>query len=102
MSYIVAGYFKFTAESEQRGKETMADMVRLGRTEQGILQYNFYSNPDVERGYFLYEEWESQQSHDDHFNREEMQSWIPEFLGLLAEPPTVSYYDATLSSTLEV
>lgn len=78
----------------------MSNIVKLGRTESGINQYTFYSDPDVENGFFLFEEWDSKELHDDHFNRDEMQNWLPEFFELLAEPPDVSYFDATLSSKL--
>jgi quinol monooxygenase YgiN len=98
--YLTVGHFKFKAEGLARAVELMNNMQTLGRTEPGIQQYAFYPNPDVEQGYFLFEEWDSKELHDTHFNKDEMQKWLPEFFKLLAEPPSVSYFDATLTSKL--
>ena len=102
MTYLVTGHFKFTSDGMARAQELMASIQQLGRTEPGMLRYSFYPDPNIEHGYFLFEEWESKAPHDDHFNRDEMQAWAPELFTLLAEQPQVSYFDAALSSTLEM
>ncbi|MFT5131597.1 MAG: quinol monooxygenase YgiN [Gammaproteobacteria bacterium] len=96
--YLTAGHFKFKADSIKRAAELMNEIVVIGRQETGIHQYAFYLNPEVEQGYFLFEEWNSKESHDKHFESDEMQALIPEFFELLAEPASISYFDATLSS----
>ena len=98
--YLVAGHFKFKTESHARARELMHTIVTLGRGEKGIHQYTFYDNPDIECGHFLFEQWESKEAHDVHFERQEMQDLIPEFFSLLAEDPDVSYFDASLASKL--
>ncbi|NKB36139.1 MAG: hypothetical protein GKR93_03075 [Gammaproteobacteria bacterium] len=98
--YLTVGHFKFNANNIKRAEEVMQDIVNLGRAEEGIHQYTFYANPDIEHGYFLFEEWESKAMHDVHFESAAMQAIVPEFFELLAEPPKVSYFDATLESQL--
>jgi quinol monooxygenase YgiN len=96
--YLTAGHFKFNDESARRAIELMEKIVAIGRQEAGIHQYTFYPNPDVVHGYFLFEEWDSKELHDKHFESDEIQALVPEFFELLTEPPSISYFDATLSS----
>ena len=98
--YLTVGHFKFNAESVKRAEEVMRDIVSIGRAEEGIHHYTFYPDPDVEHGYFLFEEWDSKALHDRHFESDAMQAIVPEFFELLAEPPKVSYFDASLESQL--
>lgn len=98
--YLVAGHFTFKDEGLNRAKELMNEIVSIGRTEPGIQQYRFYPNPDGQNAYFLFEEWDSKELHDVHFNRDEMQAILPQFFELLAAAPDVSYFDASLESKL--
>ena len=98
--YLVAGHFNFKEDGCKRAIEWMNTIVKLGRGETGIHQYTFYPNPDEKHGYFLFEEWNSQKLHDNHFESDEMQALVPEFFDLLSRPPDVSYFDATLISKL--
>ena len=98
--YLTVGHFKFKQAGVQRAREIMDAIVTLGREEPGISQYTFYASPDAEHAYFLFEEWESKELHDRHFNSSEMQAIVPEFFELLAEAPQVSYFNATLESKL--
>ncbi len=98
--YLVAGHFKFKEDGSRRAIELMNTIVKIGREETGIHHYSFYPSPDEKHGYFLFEEWDSKELHDRHFESEEMQVLVPEFFDLLARPPDISYFDATLVSNL--
>ncbi len=98
--YLTAGHFKFTDAGLPRARELMNKIVEIGRSEEGIVQYTFYPNPDKDNAWFLFEEWESREAHDAHFESDAMQALVPEFFELLAEEPSVSYFDATLVSSL--
>ena len=98
--YLTAGHFKFTDSGCERAVELMNEIVKIGRGEKGIHQYTFYANPDSKNAWFLFEEWESKEAHDAHFESAAMQALVPEFFELLAEAPDVSYYDASLVSKL--
>ena len=98
--YLVAGHFKFTEAGSNRAVELMSEIVKIGRGEKGITQYAFYANPDSKNAWFLFEEWESKEAHDVHFESAAMQAIVPEFFELLAEQPDVSYFDASLASKL--
>lgn len=81
--YLVAGHFKFKADSHTRAVEMMETIVSIGRTESGIHKYTFYPDPDREYSHFLFEQWDSKEAHDKHFERKEMQDIIPEFFPFL-------------------
>ena len=98
--YLVAGHFICTEAGQARAVELMDEIVKIGRGENGIRQYTFYPNPDAENAFFLFEEWESKEAHDAHFESDAMQQLVPEFMGLLAEEPDVSYFDANLVAKL--
>ena len=98
--YITAGHFKVEEDACDRAIEIMNQIVSIGRQEQGIQQYTFYPNPDTTFAYFLFEVWDSKEAHDVHFESAEMQAIVPEFFGLLDGPPKISYFDASLESTL--
>jgi quinol monooxygenase YgiN len=92
--YMVAGHFRCTEAGRSRAVELMDRIVEIGRGENGIRQYTFYPNPDAENAFFLFEEWETKEAHDAHFESEAMQQIVPEFLSVLEENPDVSYYEA--------
>ena len=98
--YLVAGHFVCTPEGRDRAVELMAEIVKVGRAEEGINQYAFYGSPESDCAFFLFEEWQSKVAHDLHFESDAMAQLVPEFLGLMAEAPDVSYFDATLAGKL--
>ncbi len=98
--YLVVGHFVCSSEGRDRAVELMAEIVKIGRTEQGIKQYAFYASPESDCAFMLFEEWESKEAHDVHFESDAMAQLVPEFLGLMAEAPDVSYFDATLAGKL--
>lgn len=98
--YLVAGHFNCTEAGRARAVELMEQIVAIGRGESGIRQYTFYPDPDSENAFFLFEEWDSKEAHDVHFESEAMQQLVPEFLGVLEGEPDVSYFDAELVGKL--
>ncbi len=66
-----------------------------------MLDYHFYEDWDEPGRFALHEVWESKAAHDAHFNSDAMQALLPGFFEFLAEPPTVTYYDASIESQLE-
>ena len=98
--YLVAGHFTCTEAGRARAVELMNQIVAIGRGESGIRQYTFYPSPDSDTAFFLFEEWDSKEAHDVHFESEAMQQLVPEFLGCLEGAPDVSYFDAELVGKL--
>ena len=98
--YLVTGSFLFQQDDLERAKSIMQKIVEVGRTEAGIVRYTFYPDPVDPLRYFLFEEWETKETHDDHFNSDFMQATVPGLFECFAEPPEVNYYDATVVATL--
>ena len=98
--YLVTGSFTIKQERLQQAKSIMEKIVEVGRTEPGIVRYTFYPDPADALRYFLFEEWETRQEHDNHFESDFMQATVPGLFECFAEPPEVSYYDATVVAKL--
>ena len=98
--YLVTGSFLFKQEDLEQAKSVMRKIVDVGRTEPGIVRYTFYPDPDDPLRYFLFEEWETKELHDDHFESGFMQATVPGLFECFAEPPRVNYYDAEVVATL--
>ena len=99
--YLVTGSFIIKQDHLQQAKSIMQKIVEVGRTEPGIVRYTFYPDPIEPLRYFLFEEWETRELHDKHFEGEFMQETIPGFSECFAEFPEVYYYDATVVSKLQ-
>jgi len=95
--YLVTGHFTFKPEALDAAKDIMGKIMERGRKERGIIRYTFYADPAEETRYFLFEEWESQETHDAHFNSEFMQAIVPELMNCFAEDMDVKYYEAELA-----
>ena len=78
----------------------MQKIVEVGRGEEGIVRYTFYPDPVDPLRYFLFEEWETKELHDVHFESGFMQETVPGLFECLAEFPEIYYYDATVASNL--
>jgi len=98
--YITAGHFKFKQDGCDRAVDIMQQIVTIGRQEPGIQQYTFYPSPDTDYAFFLFEVWNSKAAHDAHFESAKIQALLPEFFELLDGQPEISYFDASLESTL--
>lgn len=98
--YLVTGNFIIEQERLEQAGSIMAKIVEVGRTEPGIVRYTFYPDPVDPLRFFLFEEWESKETHDNHFNSDFMQATVPGLFECFAEPPEVNYYDATVVATL--
>ena len=98
--YLVTGNFFIKQERLEQARSIMADIVEVGRTEAGIVRYTFYPDLVDPLRYFLFEEWESQETHDAHFNSDFMQATVPGLFECFAEPPEVYYYNAEIVAKL--
>lgn len=94
--YFVIREFLYKDDSISTARNIMDEIVKVGRTEKGIVRYTFYQDPIDEYKFFLFEEWESKELHDEHFNSDFMQGIVPKLFDCLNTEPTVSYYEANL------
>ena len=98
--YLVTGNFIIKTDCLEQARSIMAKIVDVGRTEPGIVRYTFYPHPDDPLRFFLFEEWETKELHDAHFESDFMQATIPGLFECFAEPPEVYYYEATVVAKL--
>ena len=98
--YLVTGNFIIKEDHLEQATSVMRKIVEVGRGEEGIVRYTFYPDPVDPLRFFLFEEWETRELHDKHFESEYMQETVPGLFECFAEDPEVYYYDATVASKL--
>jgi quinol monooxygenase YgiN len=80
---IVHGVFPIRADSRQRALKLMEDMAMLSREEPGCLTYEFYAALSSETEFLLFQEWESIEALQDHFETPHMETFLTELPDVL-------------------
>lgn len=90
---VVGGRFK--VKSERR-----ADMVKLAtslygpsRAEQGCLHYCCYQDAGDPDSFVFFEEWESQEVLDKHFQTSYFQDFMKRFPDMITGTPVIKLYN---------
>ncbi len=78
---IVHGVFPLKAETREEALELMRKMAFRCRAEQGCISYEFYVGLSDPNTLLLFQEWESAEALQDHFETEH----IEEFLRVIPE-----------------
>lgn len=63
---IVAGTFKFKADKLEESKASLIATQTISNTEEGCRVYRFSQSLEDETVFYLYEEWDSQETLDVH------------------------------------
>lgn len=63
---IIAGIFKFKADKLEEAKASLIATQTIANTEAGCRVYRFSQSLEDETVFYLYEEWESQETLDAH------------------------------------
>jgi quinol monooxygenase YgiN len=80
---IVHGVFPIRADSRQRALKLMEEMATLSREEPGCLTYEFYAALSSETEFLLFQEWESIEALQDHFETPHMETFLTELPDVL-------------------
>ena len=80
---ISHGKFPIRPDQLERAKVIMAEMARETLNERGCISYDFYLSISEPNTMLLFQEWESIEAVQDHFNTEHMDNFLqalPELL----------------------
>ena len=91
--HVIAGKFKVKPE---RRKEIVAlahSLFDLSRAEPGNISYNFYEDKGSENSFLFFEEWESQQAIDFHFQTPYFKEFMVKFPNMIVGEPQITIYE---------
>ena len=97
---IVHGTFPVKPEARDEALELMRRMSRATRTEAGCISYEFFvgiSDPDT---MLLFQEWESMESLQDHFETSHMEEFLGELPKILNGEVFTRRYEVRAPSEL--
>ncbi|MEX2488979.1 MAG: putative quinol monooxygenase [Pseudomonadales bacterium] len=97
---IVHGTFPVKREMREEALELMRQMSIASRGEVGCISYEFYiglSDPDT---ILLFQEWESVDALQDHFETEHMEEFLKELPDVLNGEVTTRRYEVRASNDL--
>ena len=80
---IVHGVFPIRAEARSKALALMEEMSLLSRKEPGCLTYEFYAALSSETEFLLFQEWESIDALQDHFDTPHMETFLSELPDVL-------------------
>ena len=75
---IVHGVFPIRAEARSKALALMEEMSSLSRKEPGCLTYEFYAALSSDTEFLLFQEWESVDALQDHFETPHMETFLSE------------------------
>ena len=80
---IVHGVFPIRAEARTKALALMEEMSSLSRKEPGCLTYEFYAALSSDTEFLLFQEWESIDALQDHFDTPHMETFLSELPDVL-------------------
>ena len=92
----VIAHIKVISGMEETFKQEFQSIVSLTRKEAGCINYDLHQAADNPSLFLLYENWESQAALDKHLAMPYIQSLGEKGVGILAEPPNVTFWKRTL------
>jgi len=93
---IVHGKFPIKAEMRREAIEMMERMSQASRAEEGCISYEFFvglSDPDT---FLLFQEWESIEALQDHFETEHMDEFLRNLPDILAGEVATRRYEVRM------
>ena len=80
---IVHGIFPIRADARSKALALMEEMSSLSRKEPGCLTYEFYAALSSDTEFLLFQEWESIDALQDHFDTPHMETFLSELPDVL-------------------
>ena len=75
---IVHGIFPIREDARSKALALMEEMSSLSRKEPGCLTYEFYAALSSDTEFLLFQEWESVDALQDHFETPHMETFLSE------------------------
>ncbi len=98
---IVHGMFPVRKQSRQRALELMQEMAAASRLETGCVSYEFYGSLTNDCQFLLFQEWESVEALQAHFETEHMEIFLAELPSILDGEIVTRRYEVRIQTDRE-
>ena len=92
---IVAGTVAIKPENRDAAVNVALKMVVATKVESGCIAYDFWSDLGDPSRFHVYEEWETQDALEAHFQTSHMAEFMAALPALIAGPPDIKRYEVS-------
>lgn len=89
---VIAGTIPIKPEHREEARQLALQMAKATQAEAGCLAYQFYADLADSHTFFIFEEWESEEALNRHFQTEHMKNFQQQAPKLLAGKINVKRY----------
>ena len=86
MKYTVIAILEAKADKVNELEAALTDVLTKSRAEDSNLEYRLHKSADVPGQFILYENWVSQEKHQEQFNKSYIIELVAQLETLLAKP----------------
>jgi len=97
---VIAGTIPIKPERREEAKQLALQMAAATHTEAGCLTYQFYADLVDPNTFFIFEEWESEEALQRHFQTEHMKTFQQQAPKLLAGKVNAKKYTIESAASL--
>lgn len=99
--YVIAGKFICKPEYRQDMLALVEELLEPSRAEAGCISYNFYEDGAAANHFLFFEEWQSREAIDAHFNTPYFKKFMEDFPGLIIGAASIKIYETAKIEELE-
>ena len=97
---VVAGTVNINPITREEAARVALKMVAATKQEAGCLAYDFWSDLADPNRFHVFEEWETQEALEEHFQTPHMAEFMEALPALVAGPPNIMRYEVGAVSQL--
>jgi quinol monooxygenase YgiN len=97
---VIAGTIPIKPEHREEARQLAIQMAKATQAEAGCLSYQFYADLADPNTFFIFEEWESEDALNRHFQTEHMKNFQQQAPKLLAGKANAKKYTVQSSTPL--
>ncbi|NOT58068.1 MAG: antibiotic biosynthesis monooxygenase [Deltaproteobacteria bacterium] len=97
---VIAGTIPIKPEKRQEAQQLARVLETETRKEPGCLMYTFYADQTDPNLFFIFEEWDSEEALQKHFQTEHMKKFMQQAPSLLAGKLSAKKYTVSAAAPL--
>ena len=97
---VIAGAIPIKSEHREEARQLALQMMKATQAESGCLAYQSYADLADPNTFFIFEEWESEEALNRHFQTEHMKTFQQQAPKLLAGKINVKRYTVQSATPL--
>ncbi len=97
---VIAGSIPIKPEHREEARQLALEMAKATQAEAGCLAYQFYADLSDPNTFFIFEEWESEEALNRHFQTEHMKNLQQQMPKILAGKVNAKKYTIESAAAL--